>query len=79
MLQYVTDFKERLVQGLQVAHTNLTQAQSHLKEWHDRKAMERTFQENDDVLVMLPFQGQPLSAKFSWPYRVCKRVGEIIL
>ena len=76
VLQYVTDFKERLVQGLQMAHTNLTQAQGHMKEWYDRKARERTFQENDEVLVLLPFQGQPLSAKFSGPYRVCKRVGE---
>ena len=38
VLQYVTDFKERLVQGLQMAHTNLTQAQGHMKEWYDRKA-----------------------------------------
>ena len=28
------------------------------------------------MLVLLPTKGQPLSAKFSGPYRVCKRLGE---
>ena len=76
VLQYVIDFKERLAQGLQVAHANLTQAQSNMKEWYDQKARERVFKVNDEVLVLLPFQGHPLSAKFSGPYRVCRRVGE---
>ena len=76
VLQYVIDFKERLAQGLQMAHTNLTQAQGNMKEWYDRKARERSFQENDEVLVLLPIQGHPLSAKFLGPYKVCKRVSE---
>lgn len=76
VLQYVINFKERLAQGLRMAHTNLTQAQSNMKEWYDRKARERKFQENDEVLVLLPLQGHPLSAKFLGPYKVCKRVGE---
>ena len=60
-----------------MAHTNLTQAQNHMKEWYDRKARKRTFQENDEELVLLPFQGQPFFAKLSGPYKVCKRVGEM--
>ena len=43
VLQYVIDFKERLAQGLQVAHTYLNQPQRHMKEWYNRKARERTF------------------------------------
>ena len=76
VLKYVIDFKERLAKSLNVAHANLTKAQSNMKEWYDKKARERSFKENDEVLVLLPFQGHPLSVKFSGPYKVCKQVGE---
>lgn len=76
VLKQVTDSRERLAQGLQMAHTNLAQAQSKRKEWYDRKARKRSFQNNNEVSVLLPFQSHPLTAKFSGPYNVCRRVGE---
>lgn len=44
--------------------------------WHDKKAKTRTFQPGDEVLLFIPLLGQPLSAKFSGPYRVVKKVSE---
>ncbi|KAK4312189.1 hypothetical protein Pmani_016345 [Petrolisthes manimaculis] len=35
------------------------------------------FQVGEEVLVLLPFQGKPLTARYSGPYVVEKRVGEV--
>lgn len=44
-----------------------------MKTWHDKKAKHREFQQGNKVRVILPFQGHPLQAKFSSPYRIIKR------
>lgn len=75
LLQYVLDFKSRLADTLTMAHDNLKAAQGKMKCWYDKKARLREFQVGDEVLVLLPLQGQPLAAKFSGPYTVEKRIG----
>lgn len=74
VLKYVMEFKERLSHSLEVAQSNLKQSQQTMKERYDKNAREREFNENDEVLVLLPLPGHPLSAKFCGPYRVCRRI-----
>lgn len=76
LLRYVTDFRTRLHETLKVARENLTMAQTKMKQWYDRKTQWREFQVGEEVLVLLPMQGQPLAAKYSGPYVVERRVGE---
>ncbi|KAK3894629.1 hypothetical protein Pcinc_001607 [Petrolisthes cinctipes] len=76
LLQYVLEFKTRLSDTREEAKKNLEEAQGKMKQWYDRKARWREFQVGDEVLVLLPLQGQPLAAKFQGPYMVEKRLGE---
>ena len=48
-----------------------------MKLWYDRKARVRTFQEGDEVLVLLPIPGNPLQAKYCGPYKVLQKLNEV--
>ncbi|WP_435362536.1 hypothetical protein, partial [Klebsiella pneumoniae] len=48
-----------------------------MKSLYDRKAKVRELKIGDEVLALLPVQGRPLAARYSGPYRVAKRIGDI--
>ena len=48
-----------------------------MKSWYDRKSKKRVFCLGDKVLLLLPIQGQPLSAKYSGPYVVDKKLSDL--
>ncbi|XP_076059649.1 uncharacterized protein LOC143036286 [Oratosquilla oratoria] len=77
MSKSVTDMKGKLAACWKMARENLMSAQERMKLHYDRKAKVREFNPGDSVLALLPFQGNPLRAKFSGPYEVVKRVGEL--
>jgi hypothetical protein len=54
LLDYVTNFRYRLSQAVELATSHLESAQSKMKSLYDRKAKERSFAIGDQVLVMLP-------------------------
>jgi len=45
--------------------------------WYDRRACQRTFQPGDKVIVLLPIPGNPLQAKFHWPFVVEQQLGPV--
>ena len=65
LLQYVSDFKDRLSKACEAARTNLKSAQRKMKHWYDENAKERTFTPGDRVLTFLPILGKPLQARFT--------------
>ncbi|XP_076065323.1 uncharacterized protein LOC143039330 [Oratosquilla oratoria] len=77
MSKSVTDMKGKLAACWEMAKENLMSAQERMKRHYDRNAKVREFNPGDSVLALLPFQGNPLRAKFSGPYEVVKRVGEL--
>ena len=44
-------------------------------QWYDRKACDRSFEEREKVLVLLPILGHPLDAKYHGPYTIAQRLG----
>lgn len=76
LLSYVLEFKTRLKDAQEMAQQNLKSAQGKMKTWYDRKARQREFNVGEEVLALLPLQGQPLSAKFCGPYYVDRRIGD---
>ena len=77
LLDYWTNIREKLMRSLELAHENLSEAQSKMKVWYDKRAVQRAFKPNDKVLVLLPVQGKPLAAKFTGPYKVIKKVNDL--
>ncbi|KAK3884876.1 hypothetical protein Pcinc_010851 [Petrolisthes cinctipes] len=70
----VGDIRQRLLRCWEVAVHNSEQARDKAKTWYDKRARHREFHPGDEVLLLLPIQGQPLHAKFSGPYKVIKKI-----
>ena len=77
LLDYVCNFKQRLSKACELAHKHLQAAQADMKAKYDRRTEARSFKPGDKVLVLLPLQGDPLSAKFSGPYTIEKKLNEV--
>ena len=63
--------------ALEVAQYHLGAAQKKIKGYYDQKAKYRSFAPGEEVLVLLPLQGQPLSARYCGPYVIEKKVGNL--
>ena len=77
LLSYVMSFKERLTEACELASKHLSNAQTKMKTWYDRNSVKRSFNEGDQVLVLLPSPGKPLQAAYFGPYTVLKKVDEL--
>lgn len=76
VLNYVSRFRERLHNAWAQAKESLTAAQKDMKRRYDIKAVPRSFNAGDQVLVLLPTSGSALSARFSGPYVLTKKLSE---
>lgn len=74
VLKYISRFRERLHNVWEMAKENLSSAQQGMKVRFDMKAVPRSFQAGDKVLVLLPVIGASLQARFSGPYTVLKKL-----
>ena len=77
LLTYVENFKTRLYNALTLVKLNLLQAQSKMKAYYDTKAKTRSFNPGDQVLMLTPMIGQPMSAKYTGPYEVVAKLSEL--
>lgn len=76
VLKYVSRFRERLYNACTMAKASLSSSQDKMKSHFDKRAVARTLQKGDQVLVFLPVMGDSLSARFSGPYRVEKKLSD---
>ncbi|XP_030839510.1 uncharacterized protein LOC763830 [Strongylocentrotus purpuratus] len=76
VLDYVSQFRERLSRACELAGQHLKSSQVVMKARADKKAESRSFEHGDKVLVLLPMPGEPLRAKFSGPYMVERKLGK---
>ena len=77
LLEYVSSFRERLNVACEFARQNLSESQEKMKSWYDQKSKERHFKEGEEVLVLLPVVGNSLQARFSGPYVIAKKIGDV--
>lgn len=72
LLDYVSEFKERISQAWTMARENLKVSQTKMKTKYDKHSKSRVFKPGDKVLVLLPIPGQPLRAILAY-LRLSKR------
>ena len=77
LLQYVSDFKDRLSKVCETALTNLKSAQRKMKRWYNENAKERKFMPGDRVLALLLIPGKPLQARYYGPYTVDEKISDV--
>ena len=76
VLDYVSRFRESLHQACALAKEALSSSQRSMKRHYDNEAVSRPLQPGDQVLVLLPVTGSSLSANFSGPYLIEKKISE---
>uniref|UniRef100_A0A1A8I1B8 Gypsy retrotransposon integrase-like protein 1 n=1 Tax=Nothobranchius kuhntae TaxID=321403 RepID=A0A1A8I1B8_NOTKU len=73
---YVETFKKRLREANLFAQQHLEDAKLKMKRIFDRKAVPRTFQPGDQVLLLSPIVGSSLAPKFKGPFVIHSKLNE---
>lgn len=73
LLDYVSDFKEKLHGAFKLAKENLINSQNKMKSRYN----EGIFKQCDKILVFLPIPSHPLQAKYFDPYEIEKKISDL--
>ena len=73
---YVLDLRNRIAQTCEIAQRNLAKASDRQKKHFDKKTKNRTFQEGDQVLLLLPEKKNKLQMAWQGPFEIESRMGE---
>ncbi len=76
-LKTVSDMKERLKKAWEIAGANMKSSQMKMKEQYDKKSKQRSFSPGDEVVMFSSVAGDPLSCKFSGPFKVLKKISPV--
>ena len=77
LLQYVSDFRNRLSRACEVARSNLKTSQGKMKARYDNHVIDRKFKPGDKVLALLPIPGRPLQARYFGSYTIDKKTSDL--
>ena len=77
LLQYVSEFKNRLSKACQAAQSNLISSQSKMQMHYDENTQDRNFETGDKILAILPISGKPLQARYYDPYTVDEKLSDV--
>ena len=76
-LQYVSDFRSKLLTAREAAKSNLKTTQDKMKQNYDKNTKEKSFKSGDKVLALLSVPGRPLQARYFGPYTVEKKASDL--
>ena len=77
LLQYVSDFRSKLLTAYEAAKSNPKKAQGKMKQNFDKNTKDRSFKSGDKILALLPIPGRPLQARYFGPYAVEEKAGDL--
>ena len=77
LLQYVSDFRSKLLKACEAAKLDLKSTQGKMKQNYDKNTKKRSFKSGDKVLVFLSVPGRPLQARCFGPYTVEKKASDL--
>ena len=77
LLQYVSDFRNRLSRACEVARSNLKTSQGKMKARYDNHVIDRKFKPGDKVLALLSIPGRPLQARYFGPFTIDKKTSDL--
>ena len=76
LIQYVIDVRTKLAQCVEEAHQNLKSAQGKMKHWYDANARGKSFNEGEEVLLLLPTSSRSLEARWQGPYKITRKLSD---
>lgn len=76
MHEYVARMKKTLMTTQELARKHLQSSQEHMNEIYDKKTNDRKFERGEEVLVMLPLNGQPFKAKYLGSFKIMTKISD---
>ena len=77
LLQYVSEFRTKLLTACEAAKSNLKKSQGKMKQNFGKNTKERSFKSGDKVLALLPISGRPLQTRYFGLYTVEKKASDL--
>lgn len=77
VIDFITSTRENVRNAIQIANEHATKERSKAKTYYDKRARDRIFEINDDVLILLPMRDKPLQARYFGPYKVVEKLGPV--
>src|SRR6218665_3392937 len=77
VIDFVLNLREKIKISLVTANEIESNAKKKSKIYYDRKSQPDSLNVGDQVLLLLPLRGKPLHARYSGPYTVEARIGEV--
>lgn len=75
--QYVLDLKDRLQLTCEVAQQNFSKSAERYRKQYNKKAKERKFEVDDEVLLLLPSDNNKLLMQWKGPFKVVQKIGQM--
>ena len=76
VVEYVLRMRSRLSQCVEEAHKQLEDSQKKMKIWYDEKARGKSFEEGEEVLILLPTSSKSMEARWQGPYKITRKLSE---
>ena len=77
VIDFVLNLREKIKISLATANEIESNAKKKSKIYYDRKSQQDSFNVGNQVLLLLPLRGKPLQARYSGPYTIEARIGEV--
>ena len=77
LLQYVSDFRNRLSRACELARSNLKTSQGKMKARYDNHVIDRKFKPGDKVLALFANTWQTSTGKIFGPYTIDKKTSDL--
>jgi len=77
IIQYLLDIREKAKESWNTVTEIATTERERSKVWYDKTARDREFKPGDQILALLPKQGDPMDLKWKGPFTVTEKIGRL--
>ena len=77
VIEYILETRSKLSKCVELAQKYLTESQKKIKTWSDKDARGRTYQEGEEVLVLLPTTSRSLEAQWPGQYKITRKLSDL--
>ena len=77
VIEYILETRSKLSKCVELAQKYLTESQKKMKTWYDKDARGRTYQEGEEVLVLLPTTSRSLEAQWQGPFKITRKLSDL--
>lgn len=78
VIDFILETRERVRHAVDLANVHAAQQRTSAKTYYEKKARDdRSFDVDDEVLVLLPVPSKPLTAKYYGPYKIVEKLGSV--